>query len=197
MGRPEDGLSEIDDALEIARILGNPELQAWCLWMRGEPLMSFGRVEEARQNCESALAIARKLGHREYTAAALAELGTALRAGGDLPGAEALLRESLQTAEGIPIFSAFAASRLAAVLLDRGDLDDAEHHAQQAIAEGPPITHFEARLTLARIAAARGDQNARGVAAEALSLAEAAGHLASAAGLRELVASLSDAAPGS
>jgi DNA-binding SARP family transcriptional activator/predicted negative regulator of RcsB-dependent stress response len=197
MGRPEDGLSEIDDALEIARILGNPELQAWCLWMRGEPLMSFGRVEEARQNCESALAIARKLGHREYTAAALAELGTALRAGGDLPGAEALLRESLQTAEGIPIFSAFAASRLAAVLLDRGDFDDAEHHAQQAIAEGPPITHFEARLTLARIAAARGDQNARGVAAEALSLAEAAGHLASAAGLRELVASLSDAAPGS
>jgi tetratricopeptide (TPR) repeat protein len=196
MGRPEEGLSSVDDALELARTLGAPEQEAWCLWNRSHALAKLLRFEEARLTAESSLAIARSLHHQELTAAALLALGLALEAARDLPAAEATLRESLETARGRPIFSSFAAIGLATILIYQGNLDAAEQYVAAAMDEGPPVSHYEARLALARIAAARNDPRASEMAAEALESARAGGHLASVAELREVLASLRQAPRG-
>jgi hypothetical protein len=58
----------------------------------------------------------------------------------------------------------------------------------RALEEGTELAKYDARLVRARIAMARADTNATEIVREALSLAEAGGHLLSAAKLRELAA---------
>lgn len=186
MGRFEEGLSNIDEALDLERTLGHPEGEAYCLWLRSEGLALLGRVEEARKSAEEALSIARRLGHREWTAAALRGLGAACLSGGDLDGAEAAFRECLELAREMPIFSSLAASGLASVLIARGDLSSAERYVTQALTEGTAWTHYFARVARAELAVARADPDAYAITLEALALAEDGGDLVGAARLDEL-----------
>lgn len=114
----------------------------------------------------------------------------ARHAAGDLEGAEAALRECLQTSKGLPMFGPWAAARLASVLVARGQLTAAEPLVAESMALGVPFTLHAARLALAELAAARGDPDAVRVTSEALELAEAQDHLATAARLRSLLGSL-------
>jgi tetratricopeptide (TPR) repeat protein len=193
--RPEEGLARIEEALELERSLGHPEGQAYCLWARSEVLVELGRHSEGEENARAALAMARHLGHREWTAAALKGLGSAYLAAGDLDAAEAAFRECLEGARDLPIFISLAAAGLASVFLARHNLGAAQAYATRALEEGTEFTRYDARLVHAQIAVARGDPNDSEIVSEALALAEAGGHLLSAAQLRELARGLSDNPP--
>jgi DNA-binding SARP family transcriptional activator len=190
MGRPEDGLPDIEEALELERSLGHAEGESYALWYRAEALAMLGRDAEAFESAKGALTIAERLGHRELIAGALRGLGIVHRAAGDLEGAEGAFRRSLEVAgEHLPLFAGYAASSLASVLIARGRLAEAEPFIAQAFAVGLPVNRYEARLTGAELAVARDDPNAAAIVAEALAMAETGGHLATVARLKRLTAS--------
>jgi tetratricopeptide (TPR) repeat protein len=190
IGEPEQGLSEINQALELARTLGDPEAEAYCIGLRAFTLLSLGRAEEARQNAAETLQIARRLAHRELLAASHCFIGLAHEASGALEQAEASYRECFREATGLPLFSSWAASGLARVLIERGDLTAARECVDKAFADGPPSALFDARVAAVELAVAKGEPNAGQLAAEALSLAETAGHRLSVPRLSELVRQL-------
>ncbi|MEV4518444.1 hypothetical protein AB0K00_56985, partial [Dactylosporangium sp. NPDC049525] len=76
--------------------------------------------------------------------------------------------------------------RGAMVAVAQGRFADAERLAGAALATGPALGHYEARLAAAELAAARGDAGAARLAGEALAAARAGGHAVSAARLSEL-----------
>ncbi len=59
---------------------------------------------------------------------------------------------------------------------------------EQALAEGPPLGHYEARLARVELAAARGEDATPALAAEALRAAQAGGCLVHVPQLRQLAA---------
>jgi hypothetical protein len=69
------------------------------------------------------------------------------------------------------------AAVLASLLVERGNLEEAERYATLALAGGIGMVEFESRLVLAELALVRGDPDAERLAAEALSLADAGGYV--------------------
>jgi tetratricopeptide (TPR) repeat protein len=191
MNRPEEGLADIEDALELARLVGNIELEGHVLLFRSQVLGALGKLEESYADAEETLAISGRMGHRELKVSGLIGLGSALHLMGRLPEAEDRLREAVNLAGGIRIFKDAAAVRLAPVLIDRGKLDEAEEHLRNVL-QGPPMSHCEARLWLAVLAHKRRSPDAIAFTEEALALARDAGHLASAVKLEELLRAGSD-----
>ena len=186
LGRPEEGLDDCDEALERARALGTPDGIAYAQWHRGEALAALGRHDDAVEAAAAALATAEAIGHGAWTAAALRALGVAHQAAGALAAAERAFRDSLDRSRGWPLFTSWACTRLALVRLAVGDVDAAAGLAARALAVGPPLAHFEARLAQAEVAAARGRPDAAAVAERALALARDAGHLQAAPRLAAL-----------
>jgi tetratricopeptide (TPR) repeat protein len=194
MGEGRKGLAEIDAAIEWARTVHHPQAESGCRWHRAEALIALGRAEEAIESATEALEIARGLEHHEWTAASLVATGGAQSAAGRLDRAEAALRDGLTVAERNPLFSSWAAARLALVLVRIGDLEGARSMVDHAFAVDLPLAGYEARLAQAELAAARGDGAAKRIAREAIRLAEGGGHLVSVPRLRELARRGSDAA---
>ena len=176
---PAGGLARTGAALDLARSLGHGEGTTYALWHRAEALAALDRPAEALDCAGEALEIAERLGHRGWTATALRALGIARQAAGDPAGAAEAFRRSLDTATGLSLFSSWAASRLALTSIRTGDLDAAAPLVDRALAEGPPLAHFEARLARAELAHAQGAAAARELAADAARRARAGGHLAS------------------
>jgi tetratricopeptide (TPR) repeat protein len=187
--RPDLGLADTIEALELARALGHPEGQAYALWHRGEALSALGRHDEARESAEEALAIAEAIGHRGWTATALRALGIASQEAGLLADAEDAFRRSLEMSEHLSLFASWAAARLALVRLAQGDPSSAESFVTRALGEGPPLGHYEARLARAELAATRGEPEAPMIARDALARAESGGHHVSVPRLRLLAGS--------
>ncbi len=178
LGQAVDGLAEIEESLAWARAARHPAVEAECLWHRAEALAALGHCREAIESAEQAADIAADIGHAEWTAAAHRGLGIACEAAG-LPGrAESAYRRSLQAAENIPLFRAWAAARLAAFLARQGPPGEAALHVQAALAGGTPLTRHEARWAHAELLARQGDDQAcRTTAAAALGQARADGYL--------------------
>jgi len=174
--RAEEALREVDGALDLERSLGQREGEAGCLWIRSEILCALGRLDEARTDALAGLALSRTLGNREWISVCLRGLAACCQMGGDLDGAEAALRESMEVGAGIPLQAHQGAARLASLLVERGDLAAAERYAGEAL-KGGGFFEFESRLVLAEVALARGDPHGERLAAEALALTEAGGYL--------------------
>jgi class 3 adenylate cyclase len=177
MGRADEGLVDIDEALELERTLGQTEGEALCLMLRAYALSARGRADEARETASEALDVFRRLGVREWEATALRILGQVEEAAGNLTEAEVILREAVERSAGMPFPYSLAAGRLASVLLAGGNLEAAEASARQAMAEGMPVGGYEARLVLAEVALARAEPEAEAMVAEALAQADAGGHV--------------------
>jgi len=173
MGRADEGLADVEEALELERTLGQTEGEAICLLYRGDALGALGRLDEARDSITSALATFRLLGVREQAANAQWMLGKVEEAAGNLHEAEAITREALDTCPDMPFVFSMATSRLAALLVARGDLDGAAAFAQRAASEGIPFARYEADLARAEVAVRRGEPDADVRVAKALALAEA------------------------
>jgi ATP/maltotriose-dependent transcriptional regulator MalT len=185
-GAPEQGLSQVDEALGLARALGDPEDETYALISRALILSILGRHREALADAEKALRIAERLGHREWTCHALWAIGSIRRDAGDLDGAEPPLRRALELADNMPVHASWSGARLAQVLVARGDLEAAEPLVDRALAEALPGVLPEAYLARAELAAARGAPNAGAIAREALALTERMGYTVIVSRLRQL-----------
>jgi len=180
------GLDDSTAAVQLAVELGYPEGEAYARWHRSEALAALGRAEEALADAERAQAISTRIRHRGWKAMSLRARGIARVARGDLAGAAEDFAASLDTGEGIPLFTAWACSQLATVQVRRGELRAAASLVRRALAEAPPLAGYEARLAAVELAVARDDDDAIQMARHALSLAVEGGHHASARRLGEL-----------
>ncbi|MGH9003601.1 MAG: tetratricopeptide repeat protein, partial [Acidimicrobiia bacterium] len=176
-GKVEEGLVEVEAALELERSLGQTEGEVACLWVRSEMLCALGRIDEARSDARSGLALSRGVGHREWISNNLRGVAACCWASGDLDGAEAALREAMEAAANFPFLVHFNTAILSSLLVERGKLGEAERYANQVLAAGIGASAFESRLVLAEVALARGDPDAERLAEEALALADAGGYL--------------------
>jgi tetratricopeptide (TPR) repeat protein len=187
-GRAADGLAATTDALDLARTLGHPEGQAYALWHRTEALAALGRPAEAMTDARAALAIATRLGHRGWTATSWRAVGIAAQTAGDLDEALRAFDESLAVSEHLDLFASWAAARAALVHLELGNPDLARPLVTRALATGPPLGHYEARLAQAELAVATDDPDAAAIACTALTLADDGGALQGRVRLTELAA---------
>ncbi|MGZ4612529.1 MAG: tetratricopeptide repeat protein, partial [Kineosporiaceae bacterium] len=189
-GRAEDGLTEIDEALRLARELDAPEGQAYALWHRAEALSALGRLEEAEASGRAALKVAEGAGHRGWTATAHRSIGITLQAQGRLDEAAAAFELSAAAAgDDLTLFACWAAARGAMVAVASGRLTGAGRLVARALSTGPPLGHYEGRLAAVELAVARGDDGWPALAAEALTLARSGGHEQSASRLASVLES--------
>lgn len=86
---------DLDDALEMARSIGNQVGEAGILAKRAEAAISRGDIEAARPDAEAALALMEELGLRPYLARALRLWGEALRRAGHAEEGDTALRKAL------------------------------------------------------------------------------------------------------
>ena len=186
-GEPAEGLAATSAALQLATDLGAPEGRAYALWHRSEALSALGRLDEAEADARVALSVAGEVGHRGWTATAWRALGIALQGQYRLDEAAAAFGESARVAgETLTLFASWAAARCALVAVALGRLDDAARSVDRALAVGPPLGHYEARLAQVELATARGSDDCTALAAAARHRARAGGHLASVPRLAEL-----------
>jgi tetratricopeptide (TPR) repeat protein len=185
-GRAPEAFAETQQALELSLTLGHAEGIALARAMTSVVLVVQERPEDAIEAANIAVSMARELSHTELIAISELALGLALEAGDDLSGAEQAFLESIEAAKKVPTFLSFAAARLCRLLVHRGDLERAERYVSTALESASPFAAFEGRLAQAELAAARGDQDAAAIAADALRVAIAEGHQLSVPRLTEL-----------
>ena len=85
--------------------------------------------------------------------------------------------------ESLTLFASWAAAQRALVALAAGSTTGVAAWVAHALAVGPPLGHYEARLAEVRLAVVGGDPRAADLAAVARELALAGGHRASLAEL--------------
>ena len=188
LGRPAEGLADADAALRLAVDLDALAGQSYALWHRSEALSALGRLDEAEADARTALTIARSAAHRGWTSTAYRALGIALQAKGEHASAAEAFAASAETAgTELGLFACWAAARLALVAVATGRFADAERFVTQALATGPPLGHYEARLAAVELAHATGDPGAAELADSALTAARDGGHQQSAARLATLL----------
>lgn len=185
-GKPEEARAETAAAVELARSLGYADGEAMALWHHSEALVACGSPSEGLDYADAALATARRVGHRGWTATGLRARGIALEELGDVRGAEAAFRGSLEISEHLSLFKCWGHARLASLLVRRARPDEAAHHVSRALSSGPPLSQYEARLAQCELAVARAEPGADRLIAEALSRAADGGHRVSQTVLAQL-----------
>lgn len=188
LDRPAEGLHDASAALRLAVDLDALAGQSYALWHRSEALTALGRLDEAEDDARRALEIARSAAHRGWTATAYRALGIALYAKGEHADAADAFAASASTAgTELGLFACWAAARRALVAVTTGRFADAQRFVAQALATGPPLGHYEARLAAVELAYATGDPDGSAAAASALATARDGGHQQSAARLAALL----------
>jgi predicted ATPase/class 3 adenylate cyclase len=136
LGHPELGKELWEQALTIARELGDELGVAILLHRLATAAVQGGEMERVRELAEESLAAFRSVGgFAKGEAQALTSLAEVRQADGDLEGALELLEESrrLATTSGFRWWQAGTCARIAALLLDLGRLDHARVAAEQAL----------------------------------------------------------------
>lgn len=177
LGQPADGLTDADEALEVARTLGHPEGQAYALWHRGEALAALGRHESALAAGTEALAIATRIGHRGWTATSWRTIGLAEQSAGHVQAALQAFERSLAAAEHLDLFACWAAARAALMYLELGQTESAATLVDRALATGPALGRQEARWADAVLAVRRGEDRRGAVIEHAVTEAMRGGAL--------------------
>ncbi len=168
LGRHEAALARCGEALELERSLGQIEGEAASLVVLADVSMTRGDADATRRQIPEALALCRTAGNLEFISYSLILAGRLAVADGDPATAEAMFREALEAATGLPLWQSPAAAHLADLYLARRDLETAEAFAHIASAGQVGPGPFEGRMLLAEIAHARGDRGAEQQAREAL-----------------------------
>ena len=112
-----------EKGLAVSRELGNKELVAALLRLKGNVTIGQGNYERGEALLEESLILSRELGNKWLAAAALSRLGEARRARGDYGRAEALQTESVALFRevGDKALTAYALHNLAILALYQGD----------------------------------------------------------------------------
>ncbi len=187
IGRFADARQFYDEALEIARRIGNQRLEANLLNALGEVAGRSTRYQEAVDHFKAALAIDRDLGDRYATGRKLANLGMTYACIGLMGRAERFLRKALELHEAVGHPGEFndVAVSLGEVVALTGDVDAARtlllDAARVAAQRGDIRTELRARIRLAAAlvradgASAEDREAARVTAEQVLSTARAQG----------------------
>ena len=94
---------------------------------------------------------------------------------------------SLHKSQHLPLFWSWAHARLALLLVAMGRLEEAATHVDRALAMGPPLGQFEARVARCVLAVVRRQPNTSEMLQDAVHRATAGGHRASQARLSMLI----------
>ncbi|MBK6916545.1 MAG: protein kinase [Deltaproteobacteria bacterium] len=176
------------EALDIARELGNPRLEANLLNALGEVAGRSTHYQEAVDCFKAALAIDRDLGDRYLTGRKLANLGSTYAAIGLYRRAERCLRKALELHEAVGHPGEFndVIVQLGVVMANLGDLEAARallvDAARVAVTRGDVRIELRARVRLAYALAVHGTSDED--AANAAMIAEQVATTAQAHGLR-------------
>jgi tetratricopeptide (TPR) repeat protein len=154
-GRYAQAREVYEEALAIARELGNPRLEANLLNALGEVAGRSTHYQTAIDCFKAALAIDRDLGDRYLTGRKLANLGATYAAIGLFRRAERCLRKALELHEAVGHPGEFndVIVQLGEVVAEMGDLDGARalllDAARVAVARGDVRIELRARMRLA------------------------------------------------
>jgi adenylate cyclase len=168
MGRPEEGLRDLERALELAHQVNQRELIGWIQSAHGEVARWADAPGPLLARARQGLEIAEGLGSPLSTSLAYALHGTALLACGEGPEAARCLERALVLARERGVWlhwEGSMAARLAAAHLASGESARALETARAAVAiaqrRGTPGWEGEAQLSLARALRAEGGRAAR------------------------------------
>ena len=163
-GEPAEGLAETSAAVRLARELDTAEGQAYALWHRSEALSALGRLDEAEADAREALAVPgtpdTAAGPRPRTARSASRC----RRSGELDEAAAAFAASAEAAGSRSRCSRRGRRRGGRWWRSPRGIDGGGGRSvAHALAVGPPLGHYEARLAEVELAAARGadEQRAR------------------------------------
>jgi hypothetical protein len=134
---------------------------------RVHALVKLARPDDALADGDAAVDLARALRHPDSVCYGLLQRSLAVAA----------LGRGLELADRVPYHWSHCANGLARLLIARGELDAAEPLLARSLAEGLPLTAYEARAAQVELLAARGQEAARPLAREAMALAEQGGYL--------------------
>jgi class 3 adenylate cyclase/DNA-binding SARP family transcriptional activator len=176
LGRTDEALAAINEALELERTLGQREGEAICTLHRSQVFYGLGRADEALADATTGLELSRSVGSHSSVAWGLMVLAQAHEIAGEPEQAEAKFRESVEAGSAIPWVASWAFGRWASFKAGQGDHTVAEDYANRALRAGVGFAEHEARLVLAEVALLRGDPDAERRAVEALDEAEANGY---------------------
>ncbi|MFO0634953.1 MAG: protein kinase [Nannocystaceae bacterium] len=193
------------EALDIARELGNPRLEANLLNALGEVAGRSTHYQEAVDCFKAALAIDRDLGDRYLTGRKLANLGATYAAIGLYRRAERCLRKALELHEAVGHPGEFndVIVQLGEVMAHLGDLEAARallvDAARVAVGRGDVRIELRARVRLAYALAVHGQAhddlaNARIIAEQVCVTAQAHGLRTARCRALHVLARLADAA---
>jgi tetratricopeptide (TPR) repeat protein len=135
-GRREAHLSAVEEALRVAREIGDRPHETVATGILGFSLYRLGRFAEAREHQERALALARKIGDRSAEGWAMGRLGVALHAMARYADAREQFERHVALAReiGERRGEATAMGNLGAVFQSEGDFAEARRHYESACA---------------------------------------------------------------
>jgi tetratricopeptide (TPR) repeat protein len=127
MARPEEALDRIDQAVHMARQMGDRARMGEAMSIRGWAQFELGRLDEAEAAFDEALPALREVGDRQQGAVALRRYAALLIERGRCVEAEHALVEALNdlAASGAKIERAVTRLQLGQLRLDQDDVDDA------------------------------------------------------------------------
>jgi DNA-binding CsgD family transcriptional regulator len=173
-----EGAAWAQKAIGAARDLGDLDLLAYALNMRGTSLMMAGEIETGIALLLESLELARREALELRVYGALGMLGSGLSEMYELERGEAYLRETIDFAERHDLTPTYAMSWLAAVHVYRGRWDEAADVAADLLRLPiEPISRVTAQIALGRLRARRGDPGAWEALDDALEIARPGGHL--------------------
>jgi tetratricopeptide (TPR) repeat protein len=131
----EEGIRSIQEALAIARPLGDQRFTAIILWDLADTLRYVDRREEARAYAQECLAIFRSIGDRSWEIRTLSMLGAIEVMVGNLGAARAIFEDGLAKSRELryPENIALNTRRLARVLMKLGNLEEARLLALESV----------------------------------------------------------------
>lgn len=152
LGRVEEALSVIEDAVACARSAGNAQVQVLVNYMRGNILRDLGRLDDAERAWGETSLLAHEAGSLDFRAIALSNLGLAQVAHGDLAQARVLHDQALEvgTQLGDPHLVAWSRGDIAELAFIGGAWDQARAEleaALEAVRMRPPGASRAAGLT--------------------------------------------------
>ena len=156
-GNYQEGLAELDLAVDLAERSGYQSFAALALSNRGEAHLKLGRVDEAARDLESAVARYVVLGSR-LRAYPLVHLGDLHRLRGERAQARAAYDEALRLADEADDLQGLAPclAGLAELLLD-DDVDAARSYVDRALAIEPSLARARALWAAGLLAVRRGE----------------------------------------
>ncbi len=185
LGRAEEAIAPIVEALVVFRRLGMARSEALALNTLGIALASRGDYEDAIALIRASIQIDLRIGDRFHLGRKLSNVGQLYAELGDCDRALGFLRRALRVLEAFEDVQAHpdALCGLAEVLVERGELDEAAERLDEArrLAEraGDPYDLARERLVRAGMERARGDlERLVELAAEAVDEARRSGLLA-------------------